>query len=445
MSGTNFQTGAEVTMPENIFFTPSELAREINQGESSVRFWLNRFTPWFIHRIDRGQKQYAKESIATLLMIADKIDQGMIPTQIETLLADRASTARQQTDHKKDEEKIQGTTDNSLEMIQSILGTMTSLQERIATAQERRAGAEEQKARAMEKRAAAEEQKALAMNAIARALGQINHAPPEIGVRKNLIPRELLLETTRALGLDHNFDQELDMDQSQAPGTHETAPPKGELIKDTDDLSPLVYDEPELDDLDMDDLSSLFKDEPPAHEFGFKDLNLDDLSLLVDEDQEDSLDDLNLLLDNDLKEPLDDLSMLVDHESLEPLDDLNLLVNDEGKKQKDHMSQPQPVGGAKKEARIQDEGYPGLDNLGMLVEEKKASPGIRPLITPEENFELYKSEIINIIIQLKKQGLSVDETTGRFNDEGVLTLSGKPRWSTRAIEQIYRFIDAVKK
>lgn len=310
-------------MPENIFFTPSELARETNQGESSVRFWLNRFSPWFIHRIDRGQKQYAKKSIATLLMIAEKIDQGMIPTQIEALLADRTSSGRQQTDTTTNKEQIDETASNSLELIQSILGTITSLQERIATAQERRAGAEEQKARAMEKRAAAEEQKALAMDAIARALGQINHVPSEIKAPKSSLQGDFLLETTRALALDQNFDQ--DLDQSQ-----------------------------------------------------------------------------------------------------------------------DQETEPQPVEPSNKEAIIPDEDYPGLDDLGMLVEEKEASSGIKPVITPEENFEQYKSEIINIIIQLKSQGLSVDETTGRFNDENVLTLSGKPRWSTRAIDQIYRFIDAVK-
>ena len=79
----------------------------------------------------------------------------------------------------------------------------------------------------------------------------------------------------------------------------------------------------------------------------------------------------------------------------------------------------------------------------MLVEEEQ--PSIKPNITPQDNFELYKSEIINIIIKLKNQGLSVEETTERFNMEGILTLSGKSGWSSKPINQIYKFIDAAKK
>jgi hypothetical protein len=172
------------------------------------------------------------------------------------------------------------------------------------------------------------------------------------------------------------------------------------------------------------------------------------LNLLVDYERQESLDDLNMLLDDGAQESLDDLNMLLGDDNQEPLDDLNMLVNDANQKPPGDLSQAQsvePSEPSKKEANIPDDGYPGLDNLGMLVEEKAVQPKIKPTITPEENFKQYKSEVINIIIQLKKEGLSVDETTDRFNDEGVLTLSGKSRWSTKSINQIYRFIDAVKK
>jgi hypothetical protein len=131
-----------------------------------------------------------------------------------------------------------------------------------------------------------------------------------------------------------------------------------------------------------------------------------------------------MLVENTPDEPLDDLHLLVDDIQDEPLDDLGLLVDD---------TPEEPL----------VEGDAGLDDSDLLGKEETAS--IKPNITPDENFESYKSEIINIIIQLKNQGSSVEETTDRFNNDGVLTLSGKPRWSTKAIDQIYRFIDAAKK
>ena len=146
-------------MSLNNFFTPSELARETGQGESSVRFWLNRFSQWLPHAVDRGQKLYTRESLATLLVIAEKIDAGMIPSEIETLLEDRAFNTRKQAKGSQEKQPPDTFGNKSLEMIQSILGTMTGLQERIATAQERRAGAEEKKAMALERRAEAEEKK----------------------------------------------------------------------------------------------------------------------------------------------------------------------------------------------------------------------------------------------------------------------------------------------
>ncbi|MCP4113962.1 MAG: hypothetical protein GY737_00905 [Desulfobacteraceae bacterium] len=139
---------------------------------------------------------------------------------------------------------------------------------------------------------------------------------------------------------------------------------------------------------------------------------MDDLSLLVAEESA-PMDDLSLLVAEE-SAPMDDLSLLVAEESA-PMDDLSLLVAEE----------PVP-----------------MDDLSQLVAEE---PGIRPTVTPDENFEQYKSEIINIIIRLKNEGLSVEETTRRFNNEGILNLKGKSQWSSKAIAQIYKFIEAVKK
>ena len=49
---------------------------------------------------------------------------------------------------------------------------------------------------------------------------------------------------------------------------------------------------------------------------------------------------------------------------------------------------------------------------------------------------------MKIIIELKEQGLSAQQTTDRLNRDGVATLSGKPAWGLKAIEKIYGFIDS---
>jgi len=134
--------------------------------------------------------------------------------------------------------------------------------------------------------------------------------------------------------------------------------------------------------------------------------------MLVEENQE-PLDDLAMLVE-EKQDPLDNLGMLVE-ENQEPLDDLGMLV---------------------------EENQKPLDDLAMPVTKEQT---LKPSIKPEDNFELYKSEIINIIIQLKNDGLTVEETTEKFNTDGVLTLSGKSLWSSKSIAQIYKFIDAVKK
>ena len=72
------------------------------------------------------------------------------------------------------------------------------------------------------------------------------------------------------------------------------------------------------------------------------------------------------------------------------------------------------------------------------------APKLKPDITPEENLGKYKAAIIEIIIKLKSDGLSPAETTKRFNDEQIKTLSGKPDWSEKAMSQIYKFIDTAK-
>jgi len=69
----------------------------------------------------------------------------------------------------------------------------------------------------------------------------------------------------------------------------------------------------------------------------------------------------------------------------------------------------------------------------------------KPKASFEKNFEQFKAEVINIIIKLKKDGYSVNETTELLNNEGITTLSGKNTWSSKMISKIYSFIEAAAK
>ena len=82
-----------------------------------------------------------------------------------------------------------------------------------------------------------------------------------------------------------------------------------------------------------------------------------------------------------------------------------------------------------------------LDDLSALI---SAPPSLRPDITPEENLKEYKAAVMQIILGLKTQDLSPEETTRRLNQDGVQTISGKSQWSERSISQIYKFIDSAK-
>jgi uncharacterized protein YlxP (DUF503 family) len=87
-----------------------------------------------------------------------------------------------------------------------------------------------------------------------------------------------------------------------------------------------------------------------------------------------------------------------------------------------------------------NEGEP-LDDLGALIND---TPSLKPDITPEDNLKEYKAAVMKIILGLKTQNLSAEETTKRLNQDGVQTISGKSQWSEKAISQIYKFIDSAK-
>jgi len=197
-----------------------------------------------------------------------------------------------------------------------------------------------------------------------------------------------------------------------------------EIETQLDDLTALIDQEPqpinpvkEPKMPEIDNLSLLLEPIPaPA--------DLDDLSTLIDRVSTQVSPKTDLCQDLSV---LDDLSLLIDGSaSLETpeLDDLSLLITPDAKIHKSLPPTDDP-----------------MDDLSALIGD---TPSLRPDITPEENLKEYKAAVMKIIIGLKTQDLSAEETTKRLNRDGVQTISGKSQWSEKAISQIYKFIDSAK-
>lgn len=482
-------------MSENNLMTPSMLAKELNAGSATVRFWLNRFSRYLPYTWADGEKLYHADTLKTLLFISEKIDSGMVATEVEKALEAEIlnktgssvnpalnsfipsiqSAIQNAADSSSQTQQLQPINE-SIKLISALFDKFYSQQERIAEAQERKAAAEEKraeaektKAQALEKRAEAELQKANAMNNLADAIKNIssdflssladnsifsglNNRPPVTNQEPTEQEPESTTETEQADQIEledeiEQTDEELDnedIDDLSALIEDETTDEKREDEK-IDDLYSLVEDDIydidddgsdkadevnesyEPDDEDLDDLSALIQDDQP-HELKpeILDSDVDDLMALIDDDINqqsggDNIFDSGSSNDNDL---MDDLSSLIDDEPAEL--NPNILDNDADNILNDIN-----------------------DDLSALIQEEEnitMPPKIeRPKASLEENFEQYKSEVINIIIKLRKEGLSVDETTELLNKEQIKPLSGKERWTTKMIAKIYKFIEAAQK
>jgi DNA-binding transcriptional MerR regulator len=266
-----------------------------------------------------------------------------------------------------------------------------------------------------------------------------------------------------------------------------------EQMLELDDLSSLISDRDDagserIDNLqDLDDLSALIDDVSEDNTADFQEIKpaeadgtdnavpteLDDLSELIDtgevhtaeaaspeEPEAEELDDLSLLIEStdgdpdlqDSSRQMDDLSLLIetpDSDAAEPaqnvslppeMDDLSKLI-EPADEQKSQGDMPQP-----------DE--PQMDDLSQLIEtdsdagaSEDAPPGpeqpkITITVTPEEDTQKYKAEIMKVIIDLKNKGNDAQATTDILNANQLRTLSGKPEWSLKAIAQIYKFIES---
>ena len=540
-------------MSANDLMTPSMLAKELNAGSVTVKFWLKRFGKWLPHTDVNGEKLYHADTLKTLLSISEKIDSGMVATDVEQVL-DAENSPINSDDQSLNsfipslQSIIQDVPElvssnqplalnESIKLISALFEKFYSQQERIAAAEERKAAAEEkkavaeeqkaeaelQKAEALARRAEAELQKANAMNNLADALKSISTGfmsalangsvfPPGDDIPANSQDQKAVEPTSvgggdqRVPGDEQVYDQETlnseiddlsklieidtttaeniqidssdiesdeKMDDLSALVDEVTAPSDfsdNTLNSEMDDLSKLIeigtttaeniqIDSSDIEsDETMDDLSALV-DEDEHHHYEIQEIldsDLDNLAALIDDDtqlQEASVDNL---LDNDSfnSSAMNDLSVLIDEEPtyLNPnildsdVDDLMSLIPDNNKYMPPRKSERRTVTSILDNDIMDDS--PNIDALSAIDDQSDTGtlPKIeRPKASLEQNFEQYKSEVINIIIQLRKQGHSVEQTTDILNEEEIKPLSGKNRWTTKMIAKIYTFIEAVQK
>ncbi|MBF0390387.1 MAG: MerR family transcriptional regulator [Desulfamplus sp.] len=445
--------------------TPSMLAKELNTGSATVRFWLNRFSKWIPSISVNGDKLYDADTLKTLTFISDKINSGMVISEIEKALdSENRNNIEENLQsqfqpfispfqsamedissiNSKNQELLLN--NEGINLISTLFEKFYSQQERVAKAQERRAAAEElkaeaeqKKAQALEKRADAEIEKAHAMNNLADAIKSIsanflNSMPPAQQVQPHDPPDLSILIDEEKTDFEDEKDDEID------------------------DLSALIddegYDTNEVEEIEenIDDLSALIDDENASFE-DEKDDEIDDLSALIDEDSDyeqhdikpdildSDIDNLMSLIDDDVKnldteekdDEIDDLSALIDEDEISAEEELtpNILDSDVD----DLLS------------LIGDDNQTNQEDfLSTSGQTSSQTPKVdKPKASLEDNFEAYKSEVINIIIKLKEDGYSVDETTDILNNEDIKPLSGKNRWTTKMIAKIYNFIEAAKK
>ncbi|MBU1342463.1 MAG: hypothetical protein KKE44_17895 [Proteobacteria bacterium] len=504
-----------------------DIAQELNTGKATVKFLLKRFKKWMPSDVIDGQPFYPVETVKKLFMVQEKLDMGILPGDIEKMLDTVDADSDNIFNHlvapsQNDDIRL---SNNGLALLKSLFHDIGDQQKRIALAHEKRAVAEERKAVAIEKRAEAEEKKAEAMNNIANALQEMNKLRASDPVAHQIAhqaatiitadetdnspiplePDELsnsiedpdtlnemdsdlssLLEDDTLLEDFSEVDDLSDMLDKELEETIDLDDPLNDLNEglQTDDLSLLVQEKEEDESIedfekDLDDLSQLLDDTQAADD------TIDDLAKLIDEDlsaaaEAEQLDDLSLLLDTvpatdknqddgDLTNPpilMDDLSALIDQNdtgsetkpSIE-LDDLSKLIDASAESEPPTQELDNLSLLIEKEPISKEEVTPSLqmDDLSKLIDDPKTikessqdnndpedTQKIRIDISPEQDLGKYKAAVMKIILEFKTQGLGVEETTSRLNENKIRTLSGKAQWGQKAISQIYKFIDSAK-
>lgn len=468
-------------MTRSKLLTIEDLINELDMGKATLKFILHRFSPWLATQIVNDETCYTEQAVTTLLKIRKFLDTGILPDQVEAFLAQEAEmlnvTASVQPP--AGNQGIIPVDIESASMFKDMLRIFIEKQDRIALAQEALTRVEERKADAMEKRAAAEEKKADAMTNIALALQDMNQrhsaAPQAMEIAGRAV-ETLTLEEAPGLDqnlLDTNFNENEQLFEDPVPmeDSFKTQDHKdlGDISSsDMDDLS-LLVDETDLTHKDIDDLSSLIDSVPDP------DKDLDNLESLLEEtpsvpdanNLSNDMDDLSKLVDSDLssstslddEDDLDDLFSLVGMDTDVPkafhegLDDLSTLIEPAGEKD---VAQLDDLSALIEEPEQSQE---PMDDLSVLVGDTgeksgqvppevdtqvKETPVIKPDISPDQDMGKYKAAVMKIIIELKEQGFTAQQTTDRLNRDGVTTLSGKPAWGLKAMDKIYGFIDSAK-
>lgn len=455
----------------------SDIAEELNMGKATVKFLLKRFEKWLPYDSIDGKPFYPAKTVRTLFTIQEGLNAGLLPSKVEdsleTLRSSQPEDVLTLNPSRKEDIRL---SNDGLFLLKSLFHEIGDKQERIAAAHEKRAVVEERKAIAIEKRAEAEVKKADAMNNIAAALQEMNklragdpsvqqiaHQTATVIAAGEADQQDTLIETDDISNTIQNSDvfDEMDTDLSslldednlveEFSVVDELSDTSEQELDDTDSLSDFH------EDLQIDDLSSLIEKETQKTEDSS--IELDDLSALLSDPEEKTdvkMDDLSILLDkepikNIVEEPLDNLSMLID------------TIPEEDEIPKDTApDQPEPMNDLKElidpDEKLDDlskliDDSPPLDDLAKLIdnqekvkeplskkEEPEDTPAIKIDISPEEDLEKYKAAVMKIILELKTQGLSAQETTDRLNKNNIKTMSGKPEWSQKAISQIYKFI-----
>ncbi len=386
-----------------------DIAQELNVGKATIKFLLRRFKKWLPYEPSNGVPYYRPESIKIIIKILEYLETGMLPGDIDNCLDALSNSDPDPGFYPSftipQDEDIHINKEGAI-LLKTLFSDLNNQQKRIAVAHEKRAAAEERKAVAIEKRAQAEEKKAEAMNNIANALQEMNRLR---GGGFESVSQNMVHHAAKALTIDEADPMVEEMENGFVASAEafeiQMETPENCLTEESeiDDLSLLIEDEfqnPEGPPDNLDDLSALIETDV----FQSTDIQIDDLSDLLD----------TVPLESDTNDNMDDLSGLISLVEV-PMDDLSALIEP-----------------------IQDPPSP-------LQEEN--SKEIRPInmdISPDDGIEKYKAAIMKVILELKTDGLSAEETTLLLNKNKIRTLSGKPEWSQKAISQIYKFIGAVK-
>jgi DNA-binding transcriptional MerR regulator len=372
-----------------------DIAQELNVGKATVKFLLRRFKKWLPHEPSNGMPYYRPESIKIIIKILEYLDTGMLPGDIENCLDALSNSNSDPIIYPSfnilEKEDIHINKEGAV-LLKTLFSDFNNQQRRIAVAHE--------------KRAAAEERKAEAMNNIANALQEMNRLR---GGGFESVSQNMVHHAAKALMIDEADATPMDMEDGFVASEDSFEIQMNPLENyhseesETDDLSLLIEDEfqnSEDSPNNLDDLSALIETDSPS-----ADIEIDALSALLDKAP----------LKSDTHEDMDDLSGLISRVEV-PVDDLSILI--------------EPV--------------QSPPSLPLEKENLKEIKTINMDISPDAGIEKYKAAIMKVILELKTDGLSAEETTLLLNKNKIRTLSGKPEWSQKAISQIYKFMSAVK-